>query len=279
MILYRKLKAGYNLCKRNIRWKYDAKKCREELKAKRISKEIEIKGKIVVLMPHSDDEWIGCSQILKKAAHNVFVINMDMLGGDNRDVHLERRKEAENSADRFGYEFLNMDNGDNSLEMCLIKIQPDCVFLPCYLDWHDEHFKVMEIFMNVAEKIGYSGRVAMYQVSLPISISLINYGIPMDKKEWKNKWRFLKANYKTQRFLPITRFSLNEYINGGLFDCFSAEVYSVSTFSEWKLGMMNGQLSKQQINECQKHLQEIKYIRDLLNKHCEKICNERYKTI
>ena len=41
----------------------------------------ELKGKILILAPHSDDEWIGCGQLIVDHSNDVVICNMDMSGG------------------------------------------------------------------------------------------------------------------------------------------------------------------------------------------------------
>ena len=44
------------------------------------------------ILPHADDELIGCNQLLKSSA-NCLIINMDMKGGDTFEMHNRRYNE------------------------------------------------------------------------------------------------------------------------------------------------------------------------------------------
>ena len=58
------------------------------------------KGEILIIAPHSDDEWIGCSQLLLNYEDCV-ICNMDMEGGDDPDIHIQRLRETESLANLF----------------------------------------------------------------------------------------------------------------------------------------------------------------------------------
>lgn len=52
----------------------------------------DIAGRIMILIPHADDEWIGCSRIIM-CKEDVLLCNMDMKGGDTNFLHQRRYKE------------------------------------------------------------------------------------------------------------------------------------------------------------------------------------------
>ena len=215
MSLKTKIKGFFRLLHRNYRWNQDAKIWRKKVHKKNL-RDIP-QGKKVILMPHSDDEWIGCSQLLQNNANEIVVVNMNMAGGDSEQLHILRRREAGAVAYRLGYRFITLqDSPIEALINILQKEKPFVVFLPCYLDWHEEHIEVMKIFRSVANDCGYDGLVGMYQVSLPIPDKMINCGYTMRKRVLKQKWNNLKIYYPSQKFLSTRRFLLNEYINGAL---------------------------------------------------------------
>lgn len=84
----------------------------------------------------------------------------------------------------------------------------------------------------------------MYQVSVPIPDSYINSGIGMNKKELHSKWEKLLAVYKSQAFLPVFRFMMNEYINGAISNVYSLEAYSLMGVDEWLDKVSSGILSE-----------------------------------
>lgn len=262
MVLIRKIRLLFRIIGRNIKWKRDADYCRKKVKRGDISPVPE--GKKIILMPHSDDEWIGCSQILLHSPENSIVVNMNMCGGDDRNLHQIRRREAEAVSERFGYRFITIQDKLNELKEIISSEKPRCVFLPCYLDWHEEHIEVMRLFQEAALQCDYSGLVGMYQVSLPIPADMINCGMTMTKKQLKEKWTLLKHMYRTQSFLPVKRFMLNEYINGGITNEYAVEAYSVCSFDKWSSCFPTLLLKEGERDKYKKNLQDIMIIRTML---------------
>lgn len=262
-IIFRKLKALRNIVVQNFRWQMDSILCRKELKPKDL---LNLDNKrIVVLAPHSDDEWIGCCGLLTKYPNNVTVINMDMPGGDRDDIHQLRFMEMQNVANELGYELITISkNKEEFLRQFMTTNSVEIVMLPCYYDWHDEHFEVMEIFSRAAEKSKYDGLVGMYQVSFPIPAFMINYASCMQKNELKKKWREFKKYYPTQTFLPTKRFMLNERINGGLGTEYAIECYSVMHIKSWQIDYICNRLSEDETILLKSNLNNIAFVRDKL---------------
>lgn len=262
MVLIRKIRSLFRIISRNIKWKRDANYCRKKIKRGDISSIPE--GNKIVLMPHSDDEWIGCSQILLHNPEDSLVVNMNMGGGDDQYLHQIRRKEAEAVSKKFGYRFITVQNKLSELKEIISSEKPKCVFIPCYLDWHEEHIEVMRLFQEAAIQCNYSGLVGMYQVSLPIPAGMINCGMSMTKKQLKGKWTILKQMYRTQSFLPVKRFMLNEYINGGITGAYAVETYTILEFQDWVTNWKTHLLTEEERKRCVDNLQNIQYIRTML---------------
>lgn len=217
-------------------------------------------------MPHSDDEWIGCCQLLKQYSAMITVIDMDMQGGDSSSLHIKRKYEAISVGKKYGYRFITIEKDKIAhLTELLEKNVPDCVMLPSFYDWHQEHFDTMDIFRKAASRAKYKGDVAMYQVSLPIPPRRINCGFAMSKSEWREKWKLFKKLYASQRFLPTKRFMLNEFVNGKICGAYAMEVYSVMGFQEWEMEYKCDYLSSTDKKFCKEHLNEIKTIRNYLD--------------
>ena len=262
-IISRKIKAAQNIIVRNIRWQKDKIICRKNLNKKTLLG-LENK-KIVILAPHSDDEWIGCSQLLLKHTNDVTVINMDMQGGDNNELHELRFNEMQHVAKTLGYKLVTSSKNRKDFLCQFLKENPtDIVMLPCYYDWHDEHFAVMEYFAHAAVKSLYSGLVGMYQVSLPIPASMINYASIMGKNELRKKWTNFKKYYSSQSFLPTKRFMINEYINGEIASACAIESYSVNQVDVWLADYSKRMLSENEISMLKNNVNRIAFIRSKL---------------
>lgn len=218
-------------------------------------------GKILVLAPHSDDEWIGCSTILKKLRDSVTVINMDMEGGDSDALHKNRYDEMKTASESCGYKLEKIEgNKVNWLSDYIINHSPKYVLVPCYYDWHDEHYEVMDVLKDALEASKIETNVVMYQVSIPMPPSLINCYHSLDKNEHEEKWRLLDVYYPSQSFLPTFRFRLNERINGKRFGAYAAEVFSVSSSEKWINDYKNNALSLQEREYYKRNLNNIKQL-------------------
>ena len=218
-------------------------------------------GKIIILAPHSDDEWIGCFTILKKQRDNVTVVNMDMEGGDNDALHTKRYDEMKTAAESCGYKLKKIEgNKVNWLSDYITNHSPEYVLVPCYYDWHDEHYEVMDVLKEALETSKIDTNVVMYQVSIPMPPSLINCYHCLDKNEHEEKWRLLDVYYPSQSFLPTLRFKLNERINGKRFRAYAAEVFSVSSSDKWINDYKNNALSLQEREYYKHNLNNIKQL-------------------
>lgn len=244
-----------------IKWRRDCVICRRKLCAKTIDT---LSNKhIVVLAPHSDDEWIGCSQLLQSKSNRIMVVNCDMSGGDGDELHALRYKEMLNAADAIGYDLCAAsDDLELFLRDVLTNNEVDVVMLPCYYDWHEEHFRVMYSFARAAKKVEYKGDVGMYQVSLPIPARLINHGFKMNRQQLKEKWNCLRELYPSQNYLPTQRFILNEHINGKLAKAYALEAYAVQSFERWNNSLERNSLSDNEKAFLRKNLQRIAVVRE-----------------
>ena len=270
MILIRKAKSACKLIKQRIDWNKAAKLIRQDTKCKDVA--AVNAGKAVVLMPHSDDEWIGCSCLLQDDSIDTLIVNMDMPGGDSEALHRERYEEAKAVSKKYGSRFVTVDNDkEKSLEDILREECPEIVFLPCYLDWHSEHYKTMDILEKCLGSYNRELLVAMYQVSLPIPADMINAGYRMTKRRLDSKWKNLKKYYPTQKFLPVKRFKLNEYINGAVAGSYALEAYVIMPAAVWRQEYHKCALNESNKQYFKNHLQDISLVRAALMQHLETV--------
>ena len=189
------------------------------------------KGEILIIAPHSDDEWIGCSQLFLNYEDCV-ICNMDMEGGDDPDIHIQRLRETESLANLFNKKiYLINENKTESLTILIDEIKPKYICVPYYIDWHNEHIAVMKIVQEAGKD--YKGSVIMYQVSCPIPADDIDFVLGMSKDDLAQKWSIFRRIYSTQSYLPVTRFICSDRINGKYVDEFAAEAYSIKDYQSW----------------------------------------------
>lgn len=182
----------------------------------------------LVLIPHPDDEIIGCGGILSYMNEIGIDINfLYITSGENglkrnmRDKNpYIREKEAALALTELGIcdpimDFLRVEDGNISSNLILVKDyidrilfnnKIDLVFVPSYYEEHPDHFSIAEALSYT--KSGSEIMIAMYEVWSPLRpnclFSINNY--------YEYKIRALKR-YQTQNYLRICDMakSLAEY--------------------------------------------------------------------
>ncbi len=225
--------------------------------------------KIVILIPHADDEWIGCSQIIVHT-NDVVLCNLNMPGGDTTELHMRRFEELKLISEKYNSRLLNLEysNLENELTQVILAEKPELIFVPFYYDWHEEHVKSMQCLCkclgNIGEKKIKKIRIAMYQVSVPIPNRWINFALPMRKNEFYNKWQTFDTVYKTQVSLPWQRFRYSELINGRLCNNYAAEVFSVLDCKVWCDFLEKELLNPNEKRMIKQNLQDMIAVRNIL---------------
>lgn len=229
-IIYKK----YKNIKNFFIWHKEYKKISKEITPSSIE-ELYLEGKKMILIPHSDDEWIGCSQVIKKLNDDGLIFcNMNMPGGDSDQLHKIRYKELEKTAKKFGAKLCTLSNDKvDGLKTIIINKKPKVIFVPFFIDWHPEHIETINILYNAINLTNYEGKIITYQVSLPMLPKMINKILPMNEAEFKYKWKYFKDIYQTQTTIPYKRFKYNERINGNLVNTYACEPYLVCSVEEW----------------------------------------------
>lgn len=128
--------------------------------------------RIMILAPHIDDDIIGCGgAIIKYLSENkdvyiVYLTNSGKRGSksEKNEVIEERKLEAINVASALNLKkeklfFLNGEDGDlinskidNKLQNIINSANPDTIFMPSFIDSHNDHFAVTEILGRLNSK-------------------------------------------------------------------------------------------------------------------------------
>ena len=252
-------------------WNCDCFRLRSSIASSK-KKQFNFSKKMMILAPHADDELVGCSTILKDGG-DVVVINMDMQGGDNQELHKERYYELKKTIQKYNVKLINIGNDKlNSLCDIICQENPDYIFLPYFFDWHPEHILTMKLLHKSLNIIDYKGNIAMYQVSLPMISELVTHLIPMNKKQWKDKWLEFEQIYITQINIPFKRFAVNERINGAISGTYAAEVFSCNDANTWNQMFKSYILTNEEILYLNIHRQSIYKVYKFL-----KLCNTKRK--
>ena len=246
-------------------WRFETKRERKKILHNSIIKELP-PGKSLVLIPHSDDEWIGCSQVLIRFSQ-VLLCNMNMLGGDTDNLHQERLEEMKQIARITNHNLVTLSES-YTLESIIENYKPDYIFIPNMIDWHPEHLAVVERLIKtniVTSEI--SPKIICYQVSVPLFSKAITHYLEMNKHAWKGKWKTFRDVYETQKFLFYERFALNERINGALINDYACEVFVM--FENMKLfkdAHLRYKLTEDEQLSLKQNLASITGVRNFVNR-------------
>lgn len=192
---------------------------------------------ILILAPHADDEWIGCSQAIKLSKKST-VYYFNFLGknynSQNEKIRLEEIKKVSKinnsklviSSSRENYFDLKKLINDENFS---------AIFIPFPLDWHPEHLKVNDIAIDIISDSVKSSNLYFYHISVPIPETIKEYVyLPMSKSEIQNKIKVFDQNYISQRNTPIRRLALQNRIWAQGQKFYAAEVYAKFEINEWK---------------------------------------------
>lgn len=189
-------------------------------------------GKILILVPHSDDEWIGCSQVIKKA-DDVTCAYFHLYGENLKNNNIKKRDEEINlSAATNHFNLLNLrDNHEERLKELLHNNYFDTVFTPSPFDWHNQHRYVFTCLAHSLELSPKSPQVYYYNISVPHYPNEKLFFLPMSKKEQSEKWSIFSYIYISQSFMPSYRYALQERLDTR--GCaFSGELYAMKSRQE-----------------------------------------------
>ena len=167
----------------------------------------------LILVPHSDDEWIGPYSILNKAAHNSKCVYFNLFGNDYSETNRSIRNAEILASSRFwGFELINnIDCDSRSLSRLLT--QHSHIFVPSPYDWHPEHRKVFQTLYHslnlLSENELHSKKIYYYCVSVPHMPHEFVYYVPLSESDINNKWNNFNKIYRSQSFMPALRYKLN----------------------------------------------------------------------
>ena len=270
MILKKTIISFLYRAKTNLFWHVDRVVCRVKSEYVDIPV-LNTDCKILILAPHSDDEWIGCSQIIKDNL-DVSICNMNMNGGDSKEMHAIRYQEMKSLADKYNRSFFTVST--NNREYDLLRIvqdyRPGIIFVPFFMDWHEEHIQVMNMLKRVSESVeGF--QIGMYPVSLPMLPNFITHFKPLNKTALKDKWDVFLNMYKSQTFIPWKRFLTNERISGACVKQYAAEVYSIMPVEQWVESLDHHLLTDEQKKCVKRNLNKISKVREMMRKFSEEV--------
>lgn len=240
-------------------WNLDCKQLRKSIVVQTIPS-LPYGKKTVILIPHADDEWVGCSSLVKNGS-DILLYDMDMNGGDDKVLHEARYNELLKISTLYNKPLLKVGLSRSlSLIEIIKKEKPQMICVPFFFDWHPEHIEVMGILRQALLNLEYDVDIAMYQVSMPIPRNCITHINPMSKIEWKRKWKTFEKIYKSQTGIPYKRFAINERVNGAVCESYAGEAFVFCSASDWLANYDEWLLTSDEIKEALMYLQSIEKI-------------------
>ena len=211
------IKGFYIYCLRmiqNVKWyvQFYLAKCMRLYPRSLTKLRLDEKDKILILVPHADDEWIGPYAIVKQEFENLTCVYFNLFGNDYSEANKCRRNaELVESKKFWGYRLVNNCNYDIDSLGKMLK-NSDVCFLPSPYDWHEEHRKVFKTFVKAYRKLPQDDRkrlnVYYYSVSVPHSTNENLSYVSLSKKDLDDKWAVFKYIYHSQDFMPSLRYKL-----------------------------------------------------------------------
>lgn len=247
-------------------WQLDCKHIRKSISSK-VKMTLPNDKKALILIPHADDEWVGCSSLVKNGL-DILLYDMDMNGGDGKVLHEARYNELSKISILYNKPLLKVGlNKSLSLIETIKNEKPELICVPFFFDWHPEHIEVMGILRQALLNLKYDVDIAMYQVSMPIPRNCITHIYPMPKSEWKQKWKTFEEIYKSQTGIPYKRFAINERVNGAICGSYAGESFVCCKASVWLENYEDWLLTLEEIKEARMNLQSIEKINKSVKKY------------
>lgn len=256
-------------CKNKINWKRQYSKCVHEKLVQATDyrfENLKIK-KILILCPHADDEWIGCSTLINSNEYSVDVLYYELYGYNrNTENIIIRDNEIKKCSRIKKYNLYTSSNVKQKLKDLLLSSQYDAVFSPSPIDWHWEHREVFGSLVTVLNCIkGYIDvKIFFYFISVPPCDSFRLYTHSLNKKAQIEKWTFFNNNYVSQK-MPNLRYMLQERLNALNTEFYAAEVFQeISIEQVFKIDeYIHNQSVKIMLDSLSKDINDIYKIRKI----------------
>ncbi|KOF08667.1 hypothetical protein AC739_19010 [Planococcus glaciei] len=197
--------------------------------------------KVLMLVPHADDELIGGSQLIKSFGSNLSAFYFGFLGPNPPENSAQiRLSELKSSSEKLKLRFrASTGRHIEELSELIADTKPEIIALPFLIDWQPEHLQSGIILDRAILEVqhqfpSYQPQICMYQISVPITEKFITHYLPMSKAEHSSKWKVFHDVYTSQSYIPSLRFIFQERISGQCLGHYAAEVFALSSFTEWR---------------------------------------------
>lgn len=276
-VLFRKCFSIWQHTRQVISWKLQYSKCIKAGLVKGCHHSVQYFNlkKILILSPHADDEWIGCSSLITSGICEVDVLYYQLYGYNQseRNKSIRDHEILDCSKDNH-YTLITSTNPSDKLKELLLSNNYDAVFSPSPIDWHWEHRYVFDtlakVFSEIKDRLDIN--VFLYFISVPpIKYSNV-YSSSYDKTYQVNKWSYFNKRYASQK-MPNIRYKLQERLNAINSGQYAAELFEYLT--EQKINELHKYIhlesSSSYLNTLSKEINDIYHIRQI----CKRLNHER----
>lgn len=189
--------------------------------------------KILMMVPHADDELISSYTVLRYA-DDLTVYYCGFTGSDQTEENrITRGAEISRLCSELNVKMIKGDGKCDNLYEVIKDGGYDAILLPSIVDWHEEHRRISYMVSDVCTNLGIRPEIYSYSVTVPNESGKIVLCVPMNKEQLGEKYDLFNKIYVSQKFMPIERLKLNERVNGYYAGCFAAETFIKYYYEEW----------------------------------------------
>ncbi len=194
---------------------------------KQTQQEVPAGKRILVIAPHPDDETIGPGGTLLKALKEGATVLTLYLTCGTPSTENQLRIEARDIASKAGYDIVFLDHYSKNIRLTddavtgfseiINQFSPDVVFIPFFLDDHDDHRRASQLLLqaNAKHLLKKHFEIWAYQVYTTVLPNVVVdiTDVAVEKENLINMWKTqnttrnwahyaLGLNAFNQRFLP-----------------------------------------------------------------------------
>lgn len=190
-------------------------------------------ARILLVVPHADDELLSSYTLLRNAP-NLTVYYCGFVGTNPNESNIVRRKkEIEDLCKKLSVPIIHGNGDCMNFETTIINGEYDILVIPLIVDWHFEHRKISYMLSDVLTNNKISPQIYCYSVTVPNESDDIINVIELTQEEQKQKYALFKEVYISQKFMPLYRFKINEWIYGLQAGIYAAETFQPYTLNQW----------------------------------------------
>lgn len=191
----------------------------------------------LILVPHADDEWIGCSQVIKQSK-KCTLYYFNFLGNhynpENEKIRLNELKQLQAL---YGFTLVISESRDNheDLKQLLQNNQFSSIYAPSPIDWHPEHVLVNEISLPLIKTCTPQYKALyFYHISVPHPQQMPVKFLPLSKKDAKEKINTFDNIYPSQKNVPIRRMIIQNKLSTKKSSYYALEIFAILPVEDWE---------------------------------------------